>query len=357
MSMIHASSNLEKNKKSCESGCNAIPEGFVEVPHHISEKIDQKLDYMRQKTTQMGYRFVGKHSAIKVCNWTRESIRGKNVCYKNKFYGIDSSRCVQMTPAMFFCSFNCRWCWRNFDYMLPRKNEEWDNPVDVLNGCIEAQTEILQGFWGNDTADKKKLSAAMNPKHVAISLSGEPTMYPYLPQFIDEIKNRSMTAYLVSNGTYPEMIEKLVVHQPTNLYISFYGTNPEMYQKGAAPMLKDTWNRVMRSLSLLKQFDCNTVIRLTLAKGLNFTDPEGYAKIIEGTDAKFIEVKGFMAVGGSRKSMQYSDMPLHDEIQTFAEKIESNSSYRIVNEKKDSRVVLLSREQNSKLEVPAGVEV
>ena len=42
--------------------------------------------------------------------------------------------------------------------------------------------------------------------------------------------------------------------------------------------------------------------------------------------------------------MKYTDMPLHKEIQEFAEKFEGNSSYKIISEKPDSRVVLLSRE-------------
>ncbi len=326
----------------CSSGCNGIPDGFVETP--LISSRNAKLDFMRQKTTQMGYRFVGRHSAIKICNWTRESIRGKNVCYKNKFYGIGSNQCIQMTPVMFFCTFNCLHCWRNFDYVLPQQREEWDDPKQILDGCIEAQTEILQGFWGNGSADKRKLSEAMTPQHVAISLSGEPTLYPYLPEFIDEIISRNMTAFLVSNGTRPEMIEQLLNHQPTNLYISFYGTTPEMYKQTAVPMEKGFWENVNSSLRLLGKFGCNTVIRLTLAKGLNFTDPKGYARIIENTGAKFVEVKAYMAVGGSRRVMKYEDMPLHSEIQEFAAEFERRSSYRIINERPDSRVVLLSRE-------------
>ena len=155
---------------------------------------------------------------------------------------------------------------------------------------------------------------------------------------------RKMTAFLVSNGTRPQMIETLLQHQPTNLYLSFYGTNPDMYRKTAVPMEKGFWENINQSLKMLGKFDCNTVVRLTLAKGLNFTDPKGYAQIIDNTGAKFIEVKGYMAVGGSRKSMKYEDMPLHSEIQEFAAKIESNSGYRIISEKPDSRVVLLSRE-------------
>ena len=328
--------------KSCGSGCNGIPDGFVDTSL-ISER-EAKLDFMRQRTTQMGYRFVGRHSAIKICNWTKESIRGKNVCYKNKFYGIESNQCVQMSPSMFFCSMNCRHCWRNFDYILPKQHEDWDDPTSVLDGCIDAQLEILQGFYGNPSADREKLDKAMVPQHVAISLSGEPTLYPYLPEFIDEILGRRMTAFLVSNGTRPEMIGQLLEHQPTNLYISFYGTNPEMYKKTAIPMEKNFWENVNQSLMMLGKFDCNTVVRLTLSKGLNFTDPKGYADIIEKSGTKFIEVKGFMAVGGSRRMMKYEDMPLHNEIQEFAAQIERHSSYRIVSEKADSRVVLLSRE-------------
>src|SRR3989338_7870793 len=195
--------NEEDNKKACASGCNAIPEGFIEVPATVSERIDERLDFMRKKLANMGYRFVGKHSAIKVCHWTKESIRGKNYCYKKKFYGIESNQCVQMSPAMLFCTFNCKFCWRNFNFMLPRKQEDWDPPKQVLDGCIEAKKGILQGFWGSDSADKNKLQDSMVPQHVAISLSGEPTLYPYLPEFIDEIMGRNMTAYLVSNGTNP----------------------------------------------------------------------------------------------------------------------------------------------------------
>ena len=226
---------------------------------------------------------------------------------------------------------------------MPREKEDWDQPKQIVDGCIEAQREVLQGFFGNPNVDKVKLTSAMEPKHFAISLSGEPCLYPHLPELIDEIKSRNMTAYLVTNGTKPEVLEHLLQHQPTNLYVSFYGTNPEMYKKTAVPMTKDFWEKVNESLKMLDKFDCNTVVRLTLTKGLNFTDPKGYAEIIEKSGAKFIEVKAFMAVGGSRRVLEYQDMPLHNEIREFAAQIESNSSYRIVNEKVDSRVVLLSR--------------
>ncbi len=332
--------NVEDNKSSCSEGCNAIPEGFIEVNESNREK---KLELMRERTQKMGYSFVGRHSAIKVCSWTKHAIKNEDFCYKKKFYGIESSQCVQMTPAMFFCSFNCLHCWRNFDYMLPQEKEDWDLPEDIIQGCIQAQRKMLSGYGGNPKSDMDVFRKAQDPKHFAISLSGEPTMYPYLPEFIDAIISRNMTAFLVSNGTYPEMIERLLDHQPTNLYISFYGTTPEMYKRTTAPMVRDYWERVMKSMGLLKEFNCNTVMRLTLSKRLNFEDPEGYAFFADKFTPKYIECKAFMAVGGSRKAMRYEDMPLHPEIREFAEKIEKNSSYHIVDEKPNSRVVLLAR--------------
>ena len=44
----------------------------------------------KKELEQQGYRFVGNHSAIKVCEYCRESLRDKDQCYKEEFYGIDS---------------------------------------------------------------------------------------------------------------------------------------------------------------------------------------------------------------------------------------------------------------------------
>ena len=50
---------------------------------------------------KQGYRLVGNHSAIKVCEWTKKSLRDEDICYKEKFYDTVTRRCVQMTPVNF----------------------------------------------------------------------------------------------------------------------------------------------------------------------------------------------------------------------------------------------------------------
>jgi tRNA wybutosine-synthesizing protein 1 len=304
----------------------------------FSEATKQKWIPILEKK---GYRFVGfnKHSAVKICEWTRHAIRGKNICYKQKFYGIQSHRCLQMSPAAFVCNHKCLFCWRSTPF-LTKWSEKADEPDEILDESIEAQRKILQGFWGS-TSDKKKLREATNPNQVAISLVGEPCFYPKLPEFIDEVLSRKMTAFLVTNGTLPQMVKKLIGHQPTNMYITLPAPNEKIYKKTCLPA-GNYWKKIMKSLSMLKEFD-KSVIRLTLVKGLNFVNPEQYAKIIEKASPNYLEVKSYMNVGGSREKLDYSQMPLHNEIKAFAQQIAENSSYAIKDEKSDSRVVLMAK--------------
>jgi tRNA wybutosine-synthesizing protein 1 len=86
------------------------------------------------------------------------------------------------------------------------------------------------------------------------------------------------------------------------------------------------------------------VIRITLVKGVNDTDPEGYASLIKKSEADFVEVKAFMFVGGARMRGQLTidNMPSHAETRAFAGAINTSLGYELAGEKSDSRVVLLS---------------
>ena len=293
-----------------------------------------------------GFRFLGKykHSAIKTCEWTRKSLRNDGFCYKQKFYGIASHRCLQFTPSLPFCTHRCLFCWRDISITYPRWKGCVDKPKDLLLEAIEKQRDLLQGFKGNPKVSKQKFYEAMLPNQIAISLAGEPTLYPKLPELIDETKSLGMSSFLVTNGTVPTMLKKLLKHAPTQLYITLPAPNEEIYIKTCQPINKNSWKRIMRSLSLLQSFDeiCRTVIRLTLVKNLNFVDSEGYSNIISEYQPKFVEVKSFMSVGFARARLPYEAMPLHEEIKRFAKEIASKCNYKIVDEKRKSRVVLLA---------------
>jgi tRNA wybutosine-synthesizing protein 1 len=323
---------------------------------HSNVVFNQRRTYqqrMMEKMEKAGYRFVGarKHSAVKICSWCKSSLNESGHCYKQKFYGIQSSQCIQMSPTALVCSENCLFCWRPLRYTLP--DNEWDEPADILNGCIEAQKDLLQGFGGNPKTDRRKFYSAMRPKHVAISLSGEPTLYPKIGGLVEEILGRKMTAFLVTNGTLPERVQELLDNgqQPTQLYVTLAAPDKETFTRTALPMFDDAWERLNASLKLLEQFR-RTVIRLTLVKNLNLVNPEGYAKLVDMAAPDYLEVKAFMSVGGARERLAYELMPSDKEILEFAEKIERHSSYRIVDHKEDSRVVLLTRGGRPKEFIP-----
>ncbi len=86
-----------------------------------------------------------------------------------------------------------------------------------------------------------------------------------------------------------------------------------------------------------------TTIRLTCIKGINMLEEENYAKLLKKANPIFIEVKGYMWVGASRLRLQKENMPLHKEVKEYAKKIASLIKYKIIDEKPNSRVVLLAK--------------
>jgi len=295
---------------------------------------------------KQGYRIVGNHSAIKVCLWCKKSLRDEDTCYKNKFYGIKSWQCVQMSPAFLNCLHRCQFCWRDLEYTLPKDVENPDNPKEIIDKSIEEHKIILQGFRANKILNKKKFEEAMKPKHFAISLSGDATMYPLLPEFIKELDSRKITSFLVTNGLKPGMLLKLIKQQPTQLYITLPAYNEKVYKKVCNPLMESGWWQLQKSLRLLKHFNRGT-IRLTLYNGVNMENAKEYSKLLKNIGFKFLEVKAAFPVGYARHRLKYEDMPKHDEIKNFAKEIKENLDLEFIDEKKESRVVLLAKDNKS----------
>lgn len=304
----------------------------------------------RKDLEKQGYRLVGEHSAIKICLWTKKSLREQGECYKQKFYGINSHRCVQMTPALPFCTLRCTWCWRDIEHTLPAWVGKIDPPEKIIRGCIDEQIRLLRGFGGNEKSDKKKYAESNKPLHFAISLAGEPTLYPKLPELINELRNMGITSFLVTNGTQPEMLRKLKDSPPTQLYLTLPAPNELIFMETCSPLLKSGWSRIAESLLVMKELKkiTRTTIRLTVAKGLNMLHPEQYAELIKIAEPMFVEVKAYMHVGYSKQRLGYEAMPLHYEIKEFAEEIAKHIGYKMVDEQPISRVVLLMKKDSKK---------
>ncbi|MCX6777778.1 MAG: 4-demethylwyosine synthase TYW1 [Candidatus Micrarchaeota archaeon] len=300
------------------------------------------------------YHLVGEHSAVKACKWLKESLVRGRECYKAKFYGINSHRCLQCTPSLQFCSQACLFCWRvipdSEPTRIPASDYEWDEPEKIAEGFLREQLRIVSGYGGNSSVEKKKWEESKKPAHAAISLAGEPTIYPYLAGLISEFGKREMTTFLVSNGNFPSALETLSPHSlPTQLYLSMVAPDKKTHEKICRPCLSDAWERFTRSLEFMKSAKTRTVLRMTLARSLNFFDAEGYAKQIALAEPDYVEVKSFMFVGGSRndRGLCLSDMPRHNEISEFASKLSGLTNYVIADEHEPSRVVLLCKDEKA----------
>lgn len=288
---------------------------------------------VRSLSELKGYQIVGRHSAVKTCLWLKKSLKDEGYCYKQKFYGIASHRCLQMSPAL-ICNLSCIHCWRPLDLMPPFN--EWDEPEFIFEESIKAQHRLLSGFHGTEGVNRRKLEEAYRPNQVAISLIGEPTLYPRIDELIEVYRRNGFTTFLVTNGTNPQAVERV---EPYQLYLSITAWNAESHRLLQG---RDQWDKVEKTMRIMAEKDSRTVIRLTLMRDVNM-DPERFVEIVNRVQPDFIEAKAYMHLGHSRLRLDRSAMPSHEEIREFSERLSRLTGYDVKDESEVSRVVLLER--------------
>ncbi|MCK4319787.1 4-demethylwyosine synthase TYW1 [Candidatus Micrarchaeota archaeon] len=311
-------------------------------------------DETRKEFEKKSYGIVGNHSAVQICSWNKKALRNKGFCYKNRFYGVDTHRCVQMSPSAAWCQQNCIFCWRPMEFMRNIKMKEWDPPQEIIQKTVEQRKRLLSGLGGAHDANRELFKQAFErfPSHWAISLSGEPTLYPALPELVSLLNSNPevKSTFIVTNGQEPEMFLKLKENNslPTQLYLSLDAPNKALFQKINVPVYPDGWERLMKTISLFPSLPTRKILRFTLIKDLNDADEHlpSYAEIFERSETDFIEVKAYMFLGYSRKRLKKENMPSHEHIVEFSKKLEKLlPSYHIVDEEPISRIVLLERKE------------
>jgi tRNA wybutosine-synthesizing protein 1 len=285
------------------------------------------------------------HTAAQTCGWTKNALRGEGKCYKYIFYGIESHRCMQMTPVV-KCNERCVFCWRDHaGHAYELGDVEWDDPAAVADASVRLQTKLLSGFGGNDQVPDQVFAEAMEPRHVAISLDGEPTLYPYLPELIEEFHDRDITTFLVSNGTKPEVLAEC---DPTQLYVSVDAPDRGTFDDTVKAVEDDAWDRLIDTLDVLAgKEETRTVLRTTLVEGHNMHHPEWYAAMADRADADFVELKAYMHVGHSRGRLDRESMPDHEDVRAFAERMQAFLPHDVLKEVEPSRVAMLATEEET----------
>ena len=173
---------------------------------------------LRKALTKQGYKILGTHSGVKLCRWTKAMLRGRGGCYKHAFYGIESHRCMETTPSL-ACANKCVFCWRHHTNPVG-KEWKWEmNPAeDIVNDALGQHRKMINEMRGVPGVTEAKLQEGMDPRHCALSLVGEPIMYPEIGKFVSLLHEKRISTFLVTNAQFPKAIEDLP--PITQLYVS-----------------------------------------------------------------------------------------------------------------------------------------
>jgi len=330
-----------------------------------------ELESFRKKLKKQKYGLVGNHSAVQVCQWTKNSLNNNGDCWKSKFYGVDSHRCCQTSVSLFNCENKCLHCWRNTDYTISNEVENPGDPKELIDGLIDERKRLLNGYGGNVKTSKKKFQEALKPNFFTFSLTGEATLYPRLGEMIEELRKRKIITFLVTNGLNPERIRELAKRKqlPTQFTISLNTSNKSLYDLWHRSSKQDAWKKLNECLSLMKKLKGKTrrAIRLNLVKkdledkgfigqlsNMEDIHVKEYVKLILKAAPDFIHVDGFKSIGSARERMSWRKMPNFNEVKEFAEKLQKelkSKGYKIMGEEKRSAVVLISNKKRNELKI------
>jgi len=305
-------------------------------------------DEPRETLSQQGYRIVGSHSAVKQCRWTKNAIRGEGQCYKHTFYGINSHQCMEGTPSL-ACANKCTFCWRNHANPVATSWDfQADDPEWLVEESLQNHLELVAQASTSALAVPSRVQEARQPRHMALSLVGEPVLYPEIRRFIDTLHKRRISTFLVTNGQFPDQLEELP--WVTQLYVSVDAPDADVLKEVGRPLFRDYWERLRRSLSILKAKGPlqRTVCRMTCLKDKNATPTacEGYAELIKLSDCDFVEVKGATYSTWDKRNtgLSFDNAPWHEDVKAFANRLATYlPGYAVACEHEHSCAVLLAR--------------
>ena len=280
-------------------------------------------DPLRKALTKQGYKLVGSHSGVKLCRWTKSMLRGRGGCYKHTFYGIASHRCMEATPSL-ACANKCVFCWRHHKNPVGR---EWrwaiNPPEQIMQEALTYHVKMIKEFKGVPGVIPQRFQEGLEPRHCALSLVGEPIIYPHINALMDMLHERRISTFMVTNAQFPDKIEQL--HPVTQLYVSIDAATKESLQEIDRPLFKDFWERFLASLDALSRKGQRTVYRLTLVKGMNETQIDEYAALVARGRPDFIEIKGVTYCGtsnsGDESELTMQNVPWHEEVVQFGHRL------------------------------------
>uniref|UniRef100_A0A1A7Y1L5 S-adenosyl-L-methionine-dependent tRNA 4-demethylwyosine synthase TYW1 n=1 Tax=Iconisemion striatum TaxID=60296 RepID=A0A1A7Y1L5_9TELE len=339
---IMTSAKKAKSKEQDEDEGQMVKMNGVKKSEDDEERREMITPALREALTKQGYKLIGSHSGVKLCRWTKSMLRGRGGCYKHTFYGIESHRCMETTPSL-ACANKCVFCWRHHTNPV---GTEWRWKMDpaekILQESLEKHQNMIRQFRGVPGVKAERYEEGLDIKHCALSLVGEPIMYPEINAFIRLLHRHRISSFLVTNAQFPEEIRNL--EPVTQLYVSVDASTKDSLKKIDRPLFKDFWSRFLDSLRALGEKRQRTVYRLTLVKAWNVEEMMAYAELITLGQPDFIEVKGVTYCGESAaSSLTMANVPWHQEVVAFVQQLaDMLPQYEIACEHEHSNCLLIA---------------
>ncbi|EPY77572.1 hypothetical protein CB1_001241020 [Camelus ferus] len=205
---------------------------------------------------------------------------------------------------------------------------------------------------------EERFEEGMTVKHCALSLVGEPIMYPEINRFLKLLHECRISSFLVTNAQFPVEIS----HFPLSVLLA--SALPFLMLQ---PNLTDTENHDKslkhygflllvgfenlrfkhRGRLWLSSQQQRTVYRLTLVKAWNVDELQAYAELVSLGSPDFIEVKGVTYCGeSSASSLTMANVPWHEEVARFVcELVELIPDYEIACEHEHSNCLLIAHKK------------
>lgn len=275
-------------------------------------------------------------------------MRGRGGCYKHTFYGISSFQCMEMTPSL-ACANKCVFCWRHHKNPVGT-SWRWqvDRPEMLIEKATENHRKMVKQLRGVPGVDPDRFKQASKIRHCALSLVGEPIIYPYINEFLGLLHKQEISSFLVTNAQFPDEMANLP--PITQMYISVDASTKESLKAVDRPLFEDFWERFLSSIDELSKKGQRTVFRLTLIKEWNMDEISNYVDLILRGKPGFIEIKGVTYCGSSdASSLRMSNVPYHAEVVKFTQmvcdevnKMNGSPLYEVASEHEHSCCVLLA---------------
>lgn len=184
-----------------------------------------------------------------------------------KFTLIDYPGKLACTIFFSGCNFRCPWCY---------------SPELVLPEKIEGHPEIKEeDFFDFLEKRKGKLDGV-------VLCGGEPTIYQELPIFISKIKEMGFLVKLDTNGTNPEMINKLISSRLIDYIAMDVKSSLENYKKAVSVDIDK--EIIEGSVRLIIDSGVDYEFRTTVVPGIHSKDDiEKIGELIKGAKRYFIQ--------------------------------------------------------------------